>query len=73
MTMIRWESFPGNALECSGLPWFDENLADLWRLPRRSSLPDGVRVQACPCRCKVPYALRYIRTQLVYIEHCGDS
>lgn len=47
MTTLRWETFPGDALECSGLPWLDENLPDLWRLPRRlaSSLPDGVRRQ----------------------------
>lgn len=45
MTRIRWEPFPCDPLKCSGLPWLDGNLPDLWRLPRRlvSSLPDGVQ------------------------------
>lgn len=49
MTNIQWTAFPGGPLECAGLPWLDENLPDLWRLPRRaaSSLPAGVRRQLC--------------------------
>ena len=45
MATMRWTPFPFDPLECSGLPWLDENLPDLWRLPRRlaSSLPDGVQ------------------------------
>lgn len=46
MTTIRWESFPGDVLECSGLPWFEEHLPNLWRLPVGSPLPDGVQRQA---------------------------
>ena len=44
---MRWTSFPSGPLECSGLPWLDDNLPDLWRLPQRraSSLPDGVQRQ----------------------------
>ncbi len=47
MTTMRWVPFPCAPLECSGLPWLDENLPDLWRLPQRlaSSLPSGVRQQ----------------------------
>ncbi|MFC1452587.1 SGNH/GDSL hydrolase family protein [Verrucomicrobiota bacterium] len=47
MTTVRWEPFPCDALECRGLAWVDENLPDLWRLPRRlaSCLPEGVRRQ----------------------------
>ena len=44
---MQWTSFPSGPLECSGLPWLDDTLPDLWRLPGRlaSSLPDGVRRQ----------------------------
>ena len=47
MTNMRWTAFPDGSLESSGLPWLDENLPDLYRLPRQaaSSLPDGVRQQ----------------------------
>ena len=47
MAYLRWTTFSDGLLECLGLPWLDENLPDLWRLPRSliSSLPDGVRKQ----------------------------
>jgi len=45
---MRWQHFPCDPLECSGLPWMDENAPDLWRLPRRlaDALPVGVLRQA---------------------------
>ena len=47
MTHMQWTAFPEGPLECSGLPWLDENIPDLWRLPRQaaSSMPDGVQRQ----------------------------
>jgi GDSL-like lipase/acylhydrolase family protein len=47
MTDMRWTTFPGGPLECSGLPWLDENLPHLWRLPQQSaaSLPERVQRQ----------------------------
>ena len=47
MTATRWVPFPWDRFQCSGLPWLDENLPHLWRLPRRlgPALPDGVQRQ----------------------------
>jgi len=47
MTPIRWMPFPCEAVACRGLAWIEENLPDLWRLPRGSvrDLPEGVRRQ----------------------------
>ncbi|MGC9326997.1 MAG: SGNH/GDSL hydrolase family protein [Candidatus Hinthialibacter sp.] len=33
---IRWISFPDSQLEVNGLPWFEENAPDLFRLPKRA-------------------------------------
>lgn len=40
---LQWLSFPHPQLELRGLPWFEENAPDLWRLPRkaRAQIPDG--------------------------------
>jgi len=47
MSIIRWQPFPADPLICSGLPWLDEFLPHLWRLPvDSSSLPAAVRAQA---------------------------
>jgi hypothetical protein len=45
VTDMQWSLFPGGPIECSGLPWLEENLPDTWRLPRPSvsSLPVGVQ------------------------------
>ena len=32
---IRWIGFPDSSFEVNGLPWFDENSPDLFRLPKR--------------------------------------
>jgi hypothetical protein len=41
---LRWLPFPGPQLELRGLPWFQENAPELWRLPQsaRSKIPAGV-------------------------------
>lgn len=41
---LRWLPFPGPQLELLGLPWFEENAPELWRLPQsaRSQIPAGV-------------------------------
>ena len=31
---MRWIAFQSGPLECSGLPWLDGDLPDLWRPPR---------------------------------------
>jgi lysophospholipase L1-like esterase len=53
----RWLPFPDPQLELRGLPWFQENAPELWRLPRsakarvpagvwnRSIAPDGGRIR----------------------------
>ncbi|MBN2328006.1 MAG: SGNH/GDSL hydrolase family protein [Candidatus Omnitrophica bacterium] len=33
---IRWISFPDPQFEVNGLPWFEENSPDLYRLPKRA-------------------------------------
>ncbi len=38
---IRWIEFPNSAFTVNGLPWFQENTPDLYRLPKR--LQDVVR------------------------------
>ncbi len=38
---MRWIDFPDSAFEVNGLPWFNENAPDLYRLPKR--LSDVVR------------------------------
>jgi hypothetical protein len=39
----KWISFPDPRLELRGLPWFDENKPELWRLPKsaRPRIPNG--------------------------------
>ncbi|MHC4433136.1 MAG: SGNH/GDSL hydrolase N-terminal domain-containing protein, partial [Planctomycetota bacterium] len=32
---IRWIDFPASSFEVNGLPWFEENTPDLFRLPKR--------------------------------------
>ena len=41
---MRWVPFPDEALAVHGLPWFEENAPDLWRLPKRAegAVPDAV-------------------------------
>lgn len=40
---IEWISFPHPQLELRGLPWFEENAPDLWRLPKsaKARIPQG--------------------------------
>ena len=54
---IDWIVFPNPQLEVRGLPWFDENSPELWRLPKsqqpaipkggwtRAVAPDGARIR----------------------------
>ncbi len=41
---LRWLPFPSPWLELRGLPWFQENAPELWRLPRsaKARIPVGV-------------------------------
>ena len=41
----QWIPFPDDRVEVRGLPWFEQNAPDLWRLPKRamSQVPDVVR------------------------------
>jgi len=41
---MRWLPFPDPQLELRGLPWFQENAPELWRLPQsaKSRIPGGV-------------------------------
>jgi lysophospholipase L1-like esterase len=54
---VRWLPFPGPHLELRGLPWYQENAPELWRLPRsaqariplgawrRAVASDGARIR----------------------------
>ena len=44
---IQRVGFPDNRLKVHGLPWFEENAPNLWRLPghRLDDMPEGVRAQ----------------------------
>jgi lysophospholipase L1-like esterase len=41
---MQWLAFPHPKLELRGLPWFQENAPELWRLPKssRAQIPSGV-------------------------------
>ena len=41
---VNWISFPQDQFEVNGLPWFDQNAPELWRLPKtaQTSVPKGV-------------------------------
>jgi lysophospholipase L1-like esterase len=43
-TGMMWIAFPDPRLELRGLPWFEENAPELWRLPQeaKSRIPAGV-------------------------------
>jgi len=41
---MKWIAFPHPHLELRGLPWFEENAPELWRLPKsaKARVPNGV-------------------------------
>lgn len=41
---VNWIAFPSPQLELRGLPWFDENAPELWRLPRSAQARVPARV-----------------------------
>ena len=61
---MNWISLPDPRVEIRGLPWLNENLPDLWRLPKsaqtnvpkavwnRAAVPDGGRIRlTCNSAC----------------------
>ena len=48
MSDVQWHDLPHERIDVCGLPWFDENAPEMWRLPGRvmDRVPQGVRRQA---------------------------
>lgn len=84
---IDWIAFPSPQLELRGLPWFDENAPELWRLPRsaqqrvparvwsRAVAPGGGRIRFSSTTSRLSIRVEVVQAQkkLAYFDAYVDG